>query len=554
MTRSGLLVVSVLVMSLAGCTSLPNSGDPQAFIIEAPAEEPIGQSAFGPRFDSEPNQLVSDFLRACAAGTSDNYATARQYLLPNVANSWDPSIGVLIYPTDKTPAAEVSKGTETSTRVTLQAQVRAALDEQGIFSAADDSEAQVVFSLEKNAQGQWRISDLEDGILLSQSQFESVFQQAQLYFLATDRESLVQDPRWYPKTRLASHLIDGLIAGPSATIAPAVHSALEPNLWMPTQGVEIEDGTVRVDLMGDPQEGDSARELISLQINATFSQLSNISDVQIRLNSIAIPNAEVPSSNRAILDSAAGLRSGTLVVNEGQSWSRVISAEDMGEQASLPVGSPVQSDLFAWLGENGALKIKDGAAPVKEHEVRATSAPVIDRWGWTWVITAETPGELTAVDVDGTVVSIPLEDGKTDSISDFVISPDGVRAAYLKKTESGNTAYQVVVLRKDDGTPRAFDQIGALPDAGTNIRDISWAGANDILTLEATPDGDRMVTVPVSGFVETGTLPSDSVIRITGGSSPAHVFVQTQDQTLYMRVGTMWRRLDSTIADVRYPG
>lgn len=540
-------------MALGGCSlSLPDTGDPQAFTLEAPTGEPIGQSAFGPRYDSDPDDLVLDFLRACAAGTSDNYATARQYLLPAVANSWDPAQGVIVYPTDRTPVPAITHADSTAATLTLKTQVRASLDGQGVFSAAADSEAQVGFELKKNAQGQWRISDLEDGILLSQAQFQSVFQPAQLYFLATDRESLVPDPRWYPKTRIASHLIEGLVAGPSSQLAPAVHSALGDSLWLPTQGVEIEDGQVRVDLVGDAPEGEAIRNLISLQVNATLSQLPNINDVEMKLNSVAVPNAEVPLTNRALLDSAVGIRSGALVETEGDNWTRVLSAEEMGADPHLPVGSPVQAGFYAWLGSGGVLRLKSEDSEVKEFDVEANSSPVIDRWGWVWTTSDRNPGVALAFNTDGNSVEVPLDDAGAH-IDKLVISPDGVRVAYLKRGEAGVSASLAVLVRSGDGTPRSFDQSVVLTDSGNNVRDITWAGALNLMTLEGNEEA-QMVTVPLSGFRQSSTLPADDIVRVTAGAQPTRVFLQADDQTLYTRVGAMWRRLGASVADVRFPG
>lgn len=64
----------------SACTSLPTSSSPEAFDVDAPNASPIELSAGGPIADADPETLLNSFLLACAAGASDDYATARLFL------------------------------------------------------------------------------------------------------------------------------------------------------------------------------------------------------------------------------------------------------------------------------------------------------------------------------------------------------------------------------------------------------------------------------------------------------------------------------------------
>ena len=53
------------------------------------------------------------------------------------------------------------------------------------------------------------------------------------------------DPRWYPSRRLASHLLAGLVAGPSPALDPVVANAIPAGATLPSHGVEVSDGVAR---------------------------------------------------------------------------------------------------------------------------------------------------------------------------------------------------------------------------------------------------------------------------------------------------------------------
>ena len=89
--RLCLAVVAILSsLSLAACTSLPTSSSPSPFDVDAPNAQPVDLAAGGPVADADPESLLSSFLLACAAGASDDYATARLFLTSSSAQTWDP--------------------------------------------------------------------------------------------------------------------------------------------------------------------------------------------------------------------------------------------------------------------------------------------------------------------------------------------------------------------------------------------------------------------------------------------------------------------------------
>lgn len=83
--RRALALVTCAALALAGCASLPTSSAPTTFDVSARDGSGIQFSAEGPVDGSDASTLVTDFLRACAAGTQDDYATARLFLTASSA-------------------------------------------------------------------------------------------------------------------------------------------------------------------------------------------------------------------------------------------------------------------------------------------------------------------------------------------------------------------------------------------------------------------------------------------------------------------------------------
>ena len=138
---------------------------------------------------------------AGAAGPGDTYALARQYLAGAARSSWQPTAGVVVYSNEGT--LDFAQITKTQISVTLP--VVATLDADGRYTEAPPGARQdAVFDLLRNPSGQWRISGLDDGVLLSDTIFFTVYRATPLYFLTPHRDMLVPEVRWFPQRNAAA--------------------------------------------------------------------------------------------------------------------------------------------------------------------------------------------------------------------------------------------------------------------------------------------------------------------------------------------------------------
>ena len=83
------------VVLLAGCASMPDSGDLRGVDSTPRQDTQVRVFAMPPQKNAQPPEIVSGFLEAL---TSDdpNYSTARQYLTSAASQAWDPGLSTTI--------------------------------------------------------------------------------------------------------------------------------------------------------------------------------------------------------------------------------------------------------------------------------------------------------------------------------------------------------------------------------------------------------------------------------------------------------------------------
>lgn len=569
------IAASAALLVAGGCASLPTVGQPQSFDMSRPAANSIPQTGFGPQQDSSPAQLITDFLRACAAGSDDDYATAKEYLLPDVAARWQAGVGVLIYPADETPqihqevgspeqdaisggatpaVPEVSTGQESQAQVILQTHLLGSIDETGVLTDAAGAMAQVQFGLARDPQGQWRISQLDDGIVLSQYTFLSSYQQANLYFLTVDQESLVPDPRWFPRKRLSSHLVQGLLAGPSETLRPAVYSALNETLRLPTQGVEQQDQVATVQLVGELPAGDQVRQKLSWQVTATLEQVAGIKQVRVEVGAVELDSVPAGVGPSYELNSAVGVQSGTIVAGDDSNWRTVVPADQAGESPAYPARGPVTRPTLAWLVGDSQLRIGGPDGAIHSLDLPEATPPSVDRWGWTWTSIG---GAVAAFDASGTRVDLPLQGlgqgQEGPGVAKAAIAADGVRLLLLVRTDAGLSIRTAVVVRDEQGMPQSIDKIETLSQATGTILDAVWSGGTVVVLGDGGDEGTVLTVIPMGGFVQTIKGPAGAV-KVAAGAESDSIYLQTSDGTVFRRMASLWNETDGGVKDISFPG
>ena len=535
-------------LALAGCTSLPTSSAPAPFDVSAKDGSGIQFSAEGPSADADAATLVNDFLLACAAGPQDDYATARLFLSAASARSWQPETEILVYDTDTAPS--VTAGSETATQVDVTVAVLgvASVDAFGVLTRVAASTVSRTFTLVRE-EGQWRISNPENMVLMSRASFTASFSLANLYFPTAEGTDLVADPRWYPSRRLASHLLAGLVEGPRQSLAPVTANAIPAGTTVPSQGLDVTDGVARIELNAVMPSSESARTTLAWELVRTLTQVADVSRVNASLSGDVLDMQAIPVPPTYSLDTLVGAGPGGVGLVSSSSVTELTAVTD----ASNPTVSPVDSSLVAWSGTDGVYAQRGGTT-VAFLPGHAPLGPSVDRFGWVWG-----PATASSVSVGGGVdgaFSVSVESESAGQIRAVRISPDGTRALVLRGSDA--SAWVGVVERGASGRPLAIRSLEEIPLEHGSVVDASWTTPTGLaLVVRATGEDDQLVTMSLGGLPSNVPLPIRVTSMSAGGSSSAVVITGTdaagREQVL-IRSGALWQNAPDTLTSARYAG
>lgn len=555
----------------AGCAALPTSGEVSSSDAVQGAGGQVVQTASRPRDGAGPEEVVSGFLRACVAGFSDDFATARTFLHRVASETWDPTAVVHAYAGASAPVVERESSGAVRVTVELVSSIDAsgALISAGSKGTGGEDDYWMSYSLATDAAGQWRIVDLPSGVLMPSGSLSTNFVATSLYFLTPDLARFVPELRWLPRRNLSASVVSALLEGPAQWLAPGAVTAFPANVALATDGVVVEGETVTVGLDATAGEIDSrSRSLLAAQLTTTLVQVEGISTVVVKVGSDTITDpAPLPAPDTgggAVL----GVSAGAVVQGTSPTRTTLAAAQALGTgQARHPALGP-DGVVYA-LNASSLLRLRPGesAASVISSVGEADAGeggllpPVADRHGWVWTAA---DGALLAVGDMGqhARLDVPWLAGRR--IVGLDVSAESARLA-LRHHDGGGGGERVsvaVVVRDADGTPTSLGDPVVLPQAtGTGVTGLAWCDPVSVAALgpghlDSSGSDDRdtgevrhvqvggMMT-SVAGVRGTTAMTSD---RVSGTA------LLTDDQgQVWQRRGATWRVLTSEITDPSYP-
>lgn len=552
----GPLLCALLALALAACAGLPTSGpvgDGDGAAAEPGTVFPL---AYSPAVGADPRAIVQGFLAAGAAGLGDNYTVARQYLARESRTSWQPTQGVVVYSAAK--ALNFLQVTETQIKVTLP--VVATVDADGRYAEGfPGAQQDAVFDLVRDSDGQWRISGLGDGVLLSEPFFYSVYGATPLYFLTPTRDMLVPEERWFPRRNAATYAVRALLEGPSPWLRDAVTTAFPDGTRLAVESVPVDsEGNATVDLTSAVTSASSEdRALLKAQLVQVL-QLPRIRAVNVTI--AGAPMVDPPAASLLRDPAPAGglqvLSDGLLQRLTGTTLTPVAAVAPL---AGLDARSPALG------GEDGPQVLLSGAdelvlAPTPTTPAvglvtgTALLAPSVDRLGWVWSGPSPTGG-LVAARPDGTVVDVAVDWLEGRIARSVRVSRDGTRIAVVSTGLDGDTVDVAGVVRDDSGAPQ---RLGERLRVGAPLIDVTAVVWVDQVTLAAlatsgTMTAPTMHLVPIAG--DTSALPPlEGAVSIAAGKGERALYVGTADGSLYTLQGNSWLRIATRATDPAFPG
>lgn len=560
----GRLVLAGLAAAalLTGCVSFPESGPVTRGIEGAPEPEAISLVAEEPQPGDSPEQIVRGFLAGAAAGTTDDFTVARQYLTEPTAEVWSPSAQVTVY--SGANPFQVTGTDEGQVEVTVT--VSGTVDATGVYTPAPvETSATLEFELLQDEREQWRIAELSDGVLLSEVIFGSQYRQIPLYFLTPDATMLVPDTRWYPQRNAPTAAMRGLLAGPVEWLDGAVFSALPADTALSFAAVTVSAGTAQVDLTPEAFTADAtARQLIRSQVEQTLLGLPQVQRVEITVDGV---EWDSPVDGLEVTRDPAVGRSPVVLDVEQE----VLGS--FNEMAAEPI-TPLPGVLpVTELQPRGLAMGYDGEPPVMlagtDHLVTVPTeaqpepvvlaqfpdlvAPSYDRHGWVWTGPAANTGELLVVRATEEVRPVSAELLADAELLDARVSRDGTRLAVIVRIEGVVSVEVHAVIRDEAGVPVRLSQgvrlVRQLREASTLV----WVDEQHLAVLGVSGTTNSVHLTPIGGL--TQQLPTvPEAVDIASARGAREMYASTEEGHLYARSGLGWRMVGEGIALPTFPG
>lgn len=509
---AGLLAGASALLVTAGCASIPSTSPPQVIPQSVPAAAPAGggdlrYDEIVPRPGEAPKEIVSEFLRA-GGSTERGHTRARAYLTPKAAKKWQDTSGAVIIE-DALYLNERNGGAV----VQLNAQKHARLDEDGSYVPG---EADFPFSFDlKKINGEWRIDNPPDGLLLESSTFNAAYRAYKVYFLNSARTKVVPDIRWYaaPLDSLPTLLVTALKGGPSRWLEDSVMSDLA-GITLQTNIVQERD-RVKVDLTNLDEQADTLTNGGFAQLVWTLDQVG-VGGVEVYADGVLIKPPSAPYRGLQQLEDwltfdpdAVSANASAYFIRDGAVWTtkdaplpgpagrssyQAVSVAPSIDETSVAVVHRTAGGSELSVGPPGSLR-------------STVSASTLSRPSWgsenREVWTVRDGHVVVQVRLDGHTANVDVpQQQKLGRIRALSLSRDGSRVAVVAGASGREQLWTGVVIRENGSTQiqglRLLD-LGDVP-----VSDVSWADALTVIALVRSGEQDSNI---YSSEVDGGSPP-----------------------------------------------
>jgi len=498
--RRALIALAVLpALLLSACVSVPSSGG-----VEAAGDLTTGVDfgddfgvdflVAGPSEGATQEEILAGFFAAGAAA-QNNYRIARSYLTDDIADIWNPYASTLVRSRD----GVTSRTSDDVLNYTVP--IVASVDAVGRYTTADAGATQALppfrFALQ---DGEWRIAELGDGILISQQAFASAFGQHTIYYYDAAFRNLVPDLRWFPvRSEVATRIVRAVLEPPSSWLdSGATVSAIPEGTQLALSPVTVSAGVAEVDLTNEVLAlNDRERQRLRLQLAASLRGVSGVVGVQLTVdqNAVAIPDWTsgspdiVPQVDPRVLLATDEAEFG-YAARDGIEPLGTLSAAVIDLEARAVALAPTRT-LATLLNDDGVWAVRTGDAPsVLLDDRPGLIAPSIDGYTFVWSVPGQ-GGEIHATELDGSVHEVEAVLPADSRIVSLNLSRDSARVLILLDGTGGpRLVYAAVIRDEGSGVPIRLGELRDLQLSGDRAIDATWVDEVRVASITATDVAD----------------------------------------------------------------
>ena len=546
--RRGILaaIVAVAALVLSACAGLPVSGPVNPGLS-------AGTDAGSPEFlfrpdepqpGATPEQIVEGFIRAGSGpGPAANWEVARMFLAPSIRETWKPEASVTIdLPDDRQPVSPTEGAVELSL-VTV-----ATVDSTGAYQP-DAGVTQLSFRLAQQDDGEWRITEAPDGVVIDRDVFANVFHRYSLMYFDPTWQFLVPDVRWFPTTNAATRIAGALVNGsPSGWLAASVVNSFPESVTLARPSVPLESGIAQGTLSAEALLVESTTlDRMQTQLAASLAT-AGASGAQMSVAST--PLTAEPVSTRStrvtgppLVQTEDGF--GFLAGDELTPIPGLSETMELVAPAAIEV-SPDRDFAAVRLVDGGIARVPaDG--PVAVIDTRGGLIdPSADPFGFIWSVPRGQPSSIIAFSVAGQ--QFPVADawpGASEIVA-MAVSRDGTRVAAILVNGGRSEVWIAGIVRGTEAVPVRLGEavpLGPLAGSGSGL---AWLDDTTVGVL-STESGGPLFTEQLVGGPATAIDAPQGAASVAGATSIATVRLRTDDGSLFVKRGANWQRTTSGI-------
>lgn len=528
------------VVSLSSCASLPTSGPVNVSTKQRyDSQAKFQLHANPPAVGAGPEEIVQGFILATQTGYGNNFQLARKYLTNEAAQEWNPFIGVTIY--ENTNVLDLSKVGQSE--VKLKVKAIGSVDTEGVYTQ-NGAQATYTgnFKLLKTDKGEWRISELDNGVVLSHSAFEMLFKRTPLFFYTPDRRSLVADERWFLNESLLTLVTQGLLKGPVSWLKPAVYTAIPTGASLGNGSVIMDNGVARLNFSSVTMPSSQEEKMLLLaQIRATLQTASSqVQQVEISVGGISLQSEQFGSNLSAypyVDNGLYALANGKIGKINGESFEIKTEAPDARSLA-------ISYDDEPWLAITGKRGLYIGTEGKIKQVLKNPDLvpPSWDRNGWVWTRQTGSNSAMVVSDKNINMHNVRADWLQNSLVYSLKLSRDGSRMALVRANGNRMELDLSAVVRDVSGQPQSLETPIVLPLHFSKFADMAWIDRSTLAVLCANANNVYTIyLVDIGGFITTLTPPDKP--RSVAGSNGEDSLVIDTPAGLFRRNGNTWNKM-----------
>ncbi|MCW2540712.1 MAG: hypothetical protein JWN95_2437 [Frankiales bacterium] len=493
-----LAIIVVAMLTMVACSDVPRSSRPEP-VSSVGGEAQVGGPEIAPHAGDEPRAIVSGFLTA-AVSSDARHSGSRQFLTADAGGKWqDSTVTVLNDYQVQLPSTSGNHST-----VTVTGQRIGQVDAHGVYTpqlkgGGVGDQQSFTFGLSLT-NGQWRIDQLQAGVLIRRADFQTFYTARPLYFYDSTETTLVPDLRYsaLKDEALAQWLLSQMLSGPRDALGQAVQNEIpDQDQVDPRRAtVTISNRTV-VDVPGALQLDAQGRQRLAAQLayslgTIQFSAVMSLSDGGKAVSIAGLGNVfstldfgSIGPDAVSLVPQGFYLRNGGLIasVNDkpvvgplGAGAYGLTSAAVHSAGTALQVAGVHNNDLLIGTQPGVLTKVTLPPGELSPPDWQPHGSDVWIAVGTS--IYGVTPERKTfLISPPATLGGLPA-----GQIVALRFSPDGVRLAVVLRAKDGTSAIWVGAVARS-GTTVSIENFEPLTPAGLVVDDLAWSDATTLLLI-----------------------------------------------------------------------